>query len=130
MILGALALALSTAAGADARVDAVALSTASGAVRVAGELTAEVWDSVPPTAGFMQREPTDGAAPSQRTEFRVAYDASTMFVKVRAFDNDADRIVTYLTRRFGFPVRLDPHPDRLVPRQADRLRVRRQPVRR
>ena len=99
MILGALALALSTAAAADARVDAVALSTASGAVRVAGELTAEVWDSVPPTGGFMQREPSDGAAPSQRTEFRVAYDVSTLFVKVRAFDTEPEKIITYLTRR-------------------------------
>jgi hypothetical protein len=100
MILGTLALALSTAAaGAAARVDAVALSTASDAVRVAGEVSAEVWRTVPPTGGFVQREPNDGAEPSQRTEFRVAYDASTLFVKVHAFDTDPEKIVTYLTRR-------------------------------
>ena len=54
---------------------------------------------MPPTGGFIQREPTEGGEPSQRTEFRVAYDATTLFVKVRAFDTDPDRIVTYLTRR-------------------------------
>ena len=47
----------------------------------------------------MQREPHDGGEPSQRTEFRVAYDATTLFVKVRAFDTEPDKIVTYLTRR-------------------------------
>ena len=101
MILATLALAAlqRAAAGAAARVDAVAVSTASDAVRVTGELSAEVWQTVPPTGGFMQREPNDGAEPSQRTEFRVAYDASTLFVKVRAFDTDPDKIVTYLTRR-------------------------------
>jgi len=102
MILAILALAVSTAAAsAEARVDAVALSTASDAVRVNGELRAEVWETVPSTGGFVQREPHDGAEPSQRTEFRIAYDASTLFVKVRAFDTDSDKIITYLTRRDG-----------------------------
>src|SRR6185436_2629935 len=102
MILAILAIAVSTAAaGGEAHVDAVALSTASDAVRVNGELRAEVWETVPSTGGFVQREPHDGAEPSQRTEFRIAYDASTLFVKVRAFDTDPDKIITYLTRRDG-----------------------------
>ena len=29
----------------------------------------------------------------------MAYDATTLFVKVRAYDTDPDKIVTYLTRR-------------------------------
>ena len=50
-------------------------------------------------SAFIQREPNEGAAPSQRTEFRVAYDATTLYVRVRAFDAEPDKIVTYLTRR-------------------------------
>jgi hypothetical protein len=101
MIFPLLALALSTAVAAPAttaHVDAVDV-TASSAVRVAGELSAEVWQSVPATDAFRQREPKDGAEPSQRTEFRVAFDATTLFVKVRAYDTDASKIITYLTRR-------------------------------
>src|SRR5438067_989955 len=49
--------------------------------------------------GFLQREPEEGGQPSQRTEFRVVYDATTLYVKVRAFDTQADKIVSYLTRR-------------------------------
>jgi hypothetical protein len=49
----------------------------------------------------VQRDPEEGGVPSQRTEFRVAYDATTLFVKVRAFDTEASKIVSYLTRRDG-----------------------------
>jgi hypothetical protein len=93
-----LALSVAAAAGATAHVDAIAL-TAPDAVRVNGELSLAVWETVPPTSGFVQREPNDGGEPSQRTEFRVAYDASTLYVRVRAYDTDAGKIVTYLTRR-------------------------------
>jgi hypothetical protein len=77
---------------------AAAPATAT-AVRVTGELSEEVWRSITPVDAFVQREPHDAGEPSQHTEFRVAYDESTLFVRVRAFDNDPDKIVTYLTRR-------------------------------
>jgi hypothetical protein len=59
----------------------------------------EMWQRVPATSEFIQREPAEGGAPSQRTEFRIAYDASTLYVKVRAFDSEPDKIVGYLSRR-------------------------------
>jgi len=62
-------------------------------------LTDEGWQAVRAMSTFVQREPNEGAAPSQRTEFRVAYDATTLYVRVRAFDAEPDKIVTYLTRR-------------------------------
>jgi hypothetical protein len=62
-------------------------------------LTAEGWQTLVPVAAFIQREPKEGAEPSQRTEFRVAYDSTTLYVRVRAFDGEPDKIVTYLTRR-------------------------------
>jgi hypothetical protein len=99
-MIAAFAIALIAAAGAStARVDAVAIGPAATAIRTSGELSEEAWSAATPMDAFVQREPHDAAAPSQRTEFRVAYDASTLFVKVRAFDTEADKIVTYLTRR-------------------------------
>src|SRR5438445_3857187 len=67
--------------------------------RVTGPPREEIWDSVPPTSDFVQREPHEGAPPSQRTEFRVVYDATTMYVKVVAFETEPNKIVGYLTRR-------------------------------
>src|SRR5688572_20500945 len=70
------------------------------AVRVEGTID-EAWQAATPVDAFVQREPTEGGTPDQRTEFRVAYDVSTFYVKVRAFDTEADKIVGYLTRRDG-----------------------------
>jgi hypothetical protein len=99
VLISLAALALSAAASATPRVDAVPVAATSTALRVSAALNDEAWRLATPVDGFRQREPHDGGEPSQRTEFRVAYDAFNLFVKVRAFDNDADKIVTYLTRR-------------------------------
>jgi len=99
MILAPASCALAAAiVAASAHVDAVQ-ATSVATLRVNGELSEDTWRAAQPADAFVQREPQEGGAPSQRTEFRVAYDASTLFVRVHAFDTDAGRIVGYLTRR-------------------------------
>src|SRR3954467_7836791 len=71
------------------------------AVRVSGELSEDAWQAAALSDAFVQREPEEGGTPSQHTEFRVIYDASTLHVRVRAFDTDAGHIASYLTRRDG-----------------------------
>ena len=93
MLAAVLALALT------AHVDAVPIPDVPTAVRVNGGVSDEVWHGATPVDAFIQREPHEGGAPSERTEFRVAYDATTLYVKVRAFDDHPERIVSYLTRR-------------------------------
>ena len=88
MLFSVFALALSAAASATPRVDAVPVAATSSALRVSAALNEEAWRLATPVEGFRQREPNDGGEPSQRTEFRVAYDAPTLFVKVRAFDTE------------------------------------------
>ena len=102
MPFAALALAVTTVAGlATARVDAVAVPKSATAIRAGGDLSDDFWQTVAPNDAFVQREPEEGGVPSQRTEFRVAYDATTIYVRVRAFDTEAGKIVSYLTRRDG-----------------------------
>jgi hypothetical protein len=101
MIVAALALAATLAGPANARVDAVAVPASARAVRAGGELSDEFWQSILPVDAFVEREPVEGGVPSQRTEFRVAYDASTIFVKVLAYDSEPAGIRSYLTRRDG-----------------------------
>ena len=81
------------------RVDAVPIADMPNAVRINGEISEAAWQAATAMDGFLQREPEEGGQPSQRTEFRVLYDATTLYVKVRAFDAQADKIVSYLTRR-------------------------------
>src|ERR1043165_2120564 len=83
------------ASAADARAEAVHVTTAT-APRT---LNDDVWEKAPAATHFVQRETREGGEPSQLAEFRVAFDASTLYVKVRAFDREPQKIVTYLTRR-------------------------------
>ena len=101
MIIAALVLVATLAGPANARVDAVAVPASARAVRAGGELSDEFWQSITPVDAFVERDPVEGGVPSQRTEFRVAYDASTIFVKVLAHDTEPAGIRSYLTRRDG-----------------------------
>ena len=102
-VTAALALLLPTLVAANERrvvaaVEAVAIPAHSPIV-LDGKLNEEIWQQAPPVVDFLQRDPDEGRAPSQRTEARIAYDEGALYVAVRAFDNDPNRIVGILTRR-------------------------------
>jgi hypothetical protein len=80
-------------------VSASADGSAPGATGHPGSPTDGFWQTAPATSRFLQREPTEGGNPSEGTEFRVAYNATTLFVQVRAFDREPEKIISYLTRR-------------------------------
>ncbi|HYM80384.1 MAG TPA: DUF5916 domain-containing protein [Candidatus Limnocylindria bacterium] len=123
-ILSALALTIAlpaTIAGADsltvarAEVSAVRLE---GPISLDGILSEPVWSQTTPATDFKQRDPDEGAAPSQRTEVRMAYDDEALYVGARLYDTVPDSILARLTRRdFEVPcdrfiVYLDPLYDR------------------
>ena len=95
LIIAALLAPASARAASAARVEAVHVPVVSGT----SALSEDVWKTAPIVTDFVQREPNEGAAPSQATEFRVAFNATTLYVKVRAYDREPQKIVTYLTRR-------------------------------
>lgn len=74
---------------------------AATAIQVDGELTEAVWAKAPVITGFVQRMPSEGAEPSQQTEVRVAYNATSLYVAINAFDSEPENIVGILTRRDG-----------------------------
>jgi hypothetical protein len=78
--------------------EAVPLSEATP-IDIDGDLSDAGWTSVVPITEFQQREPLEGGPPSQRTEVRVAYDATHLYVAVRALDDDPALIVAHLNRR-------------------------------
>ena len=61
---------------------------AGQAPRMDGRLDDEVWRLAPASGNFVQREPDFGAPATERTEFRILYDARTLYVGVWAFDSD------------------------------------------
>jgi hypothetical protein len=72
---------------------------AATAIKLDGAFTEAIWEQVPAFSDFRQRDPKDGAAPTFATDVKVAYDASNLYVAVRAHDPEPDRIVGLRTRR-------------------------------
>ena len=69
------------------------------AIRINGELNDALWQTARPITAFVQRDPHEGAPATFQTEARVAYDASSIYIAVQAFDPEPKRIVGIRTRR-------------------------------
>ncbi len=59
---------------------------------VDGNLDEIAWQEAPISLGFVQRDPQEGMESTERTEFRVVYTATTVYVGVIAYDSDAEGI--------------------------------------
>lgn len=88
LTFGALTLAVSAGA-----------QTVASAIRVDGALTEAAWSRAEPITSFVQRAPNEGAPPTHRTEARVVFDDQAIYIAVKAFDSEPDKIKAYLTRR-------------------------------
>lgn len=88
--------------------------------RIDGRLDDAAWREVEPATDFVQRDPDEGKPATERTELRIVYDASAVYVGVRLFDREPDRIVRRLSRRDDSPdadrinIYFDPHHDHLT----------------
>ncbi len=78
----------------------------NGSIHVDGRID-PAWLSIPMDTRFVQRQPKEGDPPSQRTGFRVAYDDHMLYVLVRAYDREPDRITARLARRDNIQVPTD-----------------------
>lgn len=56
-----------------------------------GRVDEPVWDAISPLP-LIQYEPNAGAAPTEHTEIRLAYDDTYFYVSMRAYDKDPDGI--------------------------------------
>lgn len=87
----AAALSLTVCAGAEA--SGIAEAAGTDAARTAappiidGRLDDQAWELATPRDDFTQALPNQGAAPSERTEFRVLYDDERLYIGVRCFDS-------------------------------------------
>lgn len=71
--------------------------------RIDGELTDECWDSEGYWSGnYRQFIPSEGADPSQQTEIKILYDDQNIYVAIRAYDNEPDKIDRRIGRRDDF----------------------------
>jgi hypothetical protein len=76
---------------------------AETAPTIDGRLDEAVWKAADPGDNFRQIEPIEGVAPTERTEIRVLYDNVSLYVGVRLYDSEPDKIVRRLSRRDDDP---------------------------
>ncbi len=69
---------------------------------VDGRLLDEAWSRAQPATDFLQMEPLTGEAATERTEVRIAYDSRTLYMGVRCFDSEPDRLLRFQRRRDEF----------------------------
>jgi hypothetical protein len=88
-------------------------------VRLDGVLDDEVWQRARPVTGFVQAEPREGQAATERTEVRVAFDGANLYVAAYLYDGDPGAlVVTDIKKDFNegeqdaFSVILDTFHDR------------------
>jgi len=74
-----------------------------------GRLDETSWRTASIAGNFRQIDPNEGQSATERTEVRVLYDNSALYVGVRLFDREPARIVTRLSRRDE-----DPDADRFT----------------
>ncbi len=96
VVLLAFALPLSAARGQD---DVRAARSNRAEPVIDGRLDDVVWEQAVPLTGFLQRNPLEGAAPSESTEVRFLYSDHALFVGFRAFDREPSKIMGRLVRR-------------------------------
>jgi len=80
------------------RKQATALRVPNGSIRVDGRLDDEVWQKASPITDFIQKEPVEGAPPTDAMDVRIVYDDSVLYVGARMHSQDG-RIQAPLGRR-------------------------------
>jgi hypothetical protein len=68
-------------------------------VVVDGRLDETAWQGAPAVTRFTQRDPVEGAVPSESTWVWVAFDDRALYVAARLWDSRPDSIVAQLVRR-------------------------------
>jgi hypothetical protein len=97
-LCGALVCAPTLWAQAPERKQASATRVANGSIRVDGRLDDEAWQKATPITDFIQKEPDEGAAPTDPMEVRLLYDDDALYVGARMHSRDG-RIQAPMGRR-------------------------------
>ena len=67
-----------------------------------GHLDDPVWQGGNWAGDFIQRKPLGGMSPSQNTAFKILYDDYNLYVAIRAFDTEPEKIERRVARRDEF----------------------------
>ena len=75
---------------------------AHGAPIIDGLMNDSCWNMVEWGGDFIQKEPYENQSPSQQTSFKILYDDDNLYVFIRAFDTEPEKISRRISRRDYF----------------------------
>src|SRR5688572_779634 len=81
------AVASAQVGNANGRKEARATRVPTESIRLDGRLDEAEWRDVPALAGFVQKEPVEGAEPTDRMDVRFAYDDTALYVAARMYSD-------------------------------------------
>jgi uncharacterized protein DUF5916 len=96
----------------------IAATRLTGGIQLDGVLDETAWAEATPATSLTQRDPDEGAAPTEQTEIRVLLGGDALYVGARLIDREPSRVRALLTRRDAtsesdrFTVELDARNDR------------------
>nr|WP_288934962.1 DUF5916 domain-containing protein [uncultured Allomuricauda sp.] len=67
-----------------------------------GILEDEAWNLVEWGRDYIEWQPDENTPPSHQTKFKILYDSKNLYIGVRCYDDEPDKIVKRLSRRDGF----------------------------
>ncbi len=89
----------SPTAAAAARKQARATPLGGARIHVDGRLDDPAWHAAQWISDFVQKEPNEGAEPTERTEVAFLYDGHALYVAARMYSDDPSKIQAPLSRR-------------------------------
>jgi hypothetical protein len=106
-------------AGVPASLRSMSATRMDRAPRMDGALDDPMWQNATAIANFLQREPFEGQAPTEKTEVRVLYSKHAIYFGITCFDSDPKKIVATELRR-DVPQELDDYFELIIDSAHDR----------
>jgi hypothetical protein len=72
------------------------------APEIDGLMNDSCWNLVEWAGDFVQTQPSENKAPSQQTAFKILYDDNNLYVFIRAYDTEPEKISRRISRRDNF----------------------------
>lgn len=92
---------------------------AEHAPKIDGTLDDPLWQSAVPIANFLEKEPTEGQPPTEKTEVRILYTRHEVFFGIHCFDSEPGKIIANELRR-DVSQDLDDHFEILIDSRHDK----------
>ena len=103
----------------DPRATDITATEARSSIRIDGVIEPREWAGAPVISDFTARNPIEGAAPSQRTEVRLLYSRSHLYIAFSNYDTEPEQIVARVSTRDNWrlstdkvQIDIDPYHDR------------------